>query len=53
MDSNGAWTWCGKDFGELREERDFGLGGELAYVGDTEKEKKKQGQRILRSFAVH
>lgn len=22
----GAWTWCGKNFGELRE-RDFGFGG--------------------------
>lgn len=35
----GAWTWCGKNFGELRD-RDFGFGGQLAYVGDTEKEKK-------------
>lgn len=38
----GAWTWCGKSSGELREESDFALGGQLAYVGDTEKEKKNR-----------
>ena len=23
----GAWTWYGKDFGDLRKERHFGFGG--------------------------